>query len=278
MRRFLVMLSLVLALGPSLKAQAPLIDVSKAVAEFISDDEDPQFTIRGIFTEGPVDTMKAVIKTSTVRVVGGEYARYKPVFERIRWERVDSTRHEVFVDLHLEGKSLPLPPDSVRGSVRMTVSAAQWDGSEWLGTTSEPFSVPVINAPIPKPLLNTGSVKMRRLPAAGSPSGGSRFEITGITVGLPTRDTIERVPDVRTFTLLEPDADAERPAVVDTVRTEMDGSLMRVVIVGHIPPGDQRGRRSDDPLTVKLRLRSRILHGTRPGGYRVRTLTLTAQP
>ncbi len=276
--RFAILLA-VLVLGlVTARAQAPLIDVSKAVAEFISDDEDPQFTIRGIFTEGPVDTMKAVIKTSTVRVVGGEYARYKPVFERIRWERVDSARHEVFVDLHLEGKSLPLPPDSVRGSVRMTVSAAHWDGSEWLGTTSEAFSVPVINAPIPKPLLNTSAAKLRRLPTQGSAPGTVRFEITGITVALPTRDTIERVPDVRTFTLLEPDLDAERPAVVDSVGVTMDGSLLRVVAVGHIQLADQRSRRSEEPLTVKVRLRSRILHGTRPGGYRVRTLTLTAQP
>ena len=40
---------------------APLINVKSAIAEFISDNESPEFVIRRIFVTGHIDTMKAVI-------------------------------------------------------------------------------------------------------------------------------------------------------------------------------------------------------------------------
>ncbi|MBC8124574.1 MAG: hypothetical protein H7X70_02465, partial [Candidatus Kapabacteria bacterium] len=180
----------------ALQAQtAPLINVKSAAAEFISSNDVPEFVIRKIFVTGHIDTMKAVIKTSTVRALGGEYARYKPVLDSIRWRSLDSLSSEVFVWMHLEGKIVPLPTDSVRGAVRLTVSAAVWSGSDWLGTTSEAFTVPVANVDIPKPQIVTSNVKTIRTGLLN----GIQFDVTGIRLSIPSVDSIDHMPDIRTF-------------------------------------------------------------------------------
>ncbi len=181
-------------------AQAPNIDVRKATAEFISDDFDPRFVIRGINCYGAVDTAKAVVKTSTVRTISETYARYKPVSDSVVVRPIKADTSEILVFMHLEGKGLPLPSDSVRGSVRLTVSAAHWDGSDWLGTTSEPFTVPVANVAIPKPivLLNQGK-------AEGVADGDTfRFSISSVGIRMPVADTVDKIADVRILTVAPP--------------------------------------------------------------------------
>lgn len=259
--------------------QAPIIDVRSAVAEFISDDEIPNFSIRGIFVSGKVDTMKAVIKTSTVRALGSEYARYKPVLDKVSWYALDSSLSEVVISMHLEGKVLPLPSDSVRGSVRLTVSAATWSGTDWLGTSSESFVVPIVNAAVPKPIITAHDLKVIRSSAGGPfPS----FSINGLRVSIPTSDSIDHVPDVRVLELGDVSVtydrkslrtlDRERDAKRDiTLISELmtDGTVvLSGSLTGQPLPSAAIGATFSFSVTIKSRLRHRHV----PSPFRVRTV------
>jgi len=261
---------------------APLIDVKGAVSEFISDDEIPQFVIRGIVVTGKIDTMKAVIKTSTVRALGSDYARYKPVLDKVAWMVLDSTRSEVVLSLHLDGKAIPLPPDSVRGSVRLTVSAAVWNGADWLGTTSEAFTVPVANVTVPRPMIAAHAMKVAK---TASPSGGIGFTITGIRLVRPTPDSVDRMPDVRVIEFGDVSAVYETRSV-RTMDGEKDGKrsislaseidaegnvTVRGVLEGQALPQSA----AKEPFSFVMSVKGRLRHGHIFGSMRNKSIPVT---
>ncbi|MCX6139428.1 MAG: hypothetical protein NTX15_01095 [Candidatus Kapabacteria bacterium] len=257
---------------------APLIDVRKAVAEFISDDEIPQFTIKGIFLTGHVDTMKAVIKTSTVRALGSDYARYKPVLDNVSWIQIDSVRSEALVVLHLDGKGIPLPPDSVRGSVRMTVSAAAWNGTDWLGTTSEAFTVPVANVGVPRPLIMSNTMKVIR---TGVP-GGAQFTIAGVRLKLSTPDSVDRMVDVRVIDFADAAVQYEKKSL-RTIDRENDGKRNvtltstqntdgSILVSGSV---DGPAIPAGEPFSFAIMVKARNRHGHILSPYRVKTISIT---
>ena len=260
---------------------APLINVKSAIAEFISDNESPEFVIRRIFVTGHIDTMKAVIKTSTVRALGGEYARYKPVLDSIRWRSVDSLSSEVFVWMHLEGKIIPLPSDSVRGAVRLTVSAAVWSGSDWLGTTSEAFTAPVANVDIPKPQILTSNMKTMRTGLLN----GIQFNVTGIRLNMPSVDSLDHIPDIRTFEFddvlvaydkklirtLDRQNDDKRSIALTAVRNSDGAIAIQASLEGKPLPQSQ----SSEPFTFSFSLKARLRHGQLYGSYRARNVVVT---
>lgn len=247
---------------------APLIDVKGAVSEFISDDEIPHFVIRGIVVTGRIDTMKAVIKTSTVRALGSDYARYKPVLDKVAWMALDSARSEVILSLHLDGKAVPLPPDSVRGSVRLTVSAAAWNGTDWLGTTSEAFTVPVANVAVPRPMIATHTMKVAKTAAQGGSIG---FTITGIRLVRPAPDSVDRMPDVReiefgdvsavyesrSLRTMDGEKDGKR-SISLTSEIDAEGNVtVRGVLEGQALPQSA----AKEPFSFVMSVKGRLRHG-----------------
>ena len=251
---------------------APMIDVDQAKAEFISDNARPSFTIRHIYVTGVIDTLKAVIKTSSMRSLKGEYQRYKPVLDSIWSVPIDSARYEVRIAVHLEGKGLPLPKDSVMGSVRLTVSAATWNGEEWLGTTSQPFSVRVINWPIPRARIDSDEMVVMRSTKSSEPYGVS---INGIRIRIPRSDSVRGLPELRSFTrhdvevgydagsLVTSDTafDARR-SVQLTSKLLDDGTVaITAVITGRPLPIAKR----NDPYRFTMLVRARLRHGAAIG-------------
>lgn len=261
---------------------APLIDVKGAVSEFISDDEIPQFVIRGIYVVGRVDTMKAVIKTSTVRALGMEYARYKPVLDNVAWVALDSSRSEVILTMHLDGKTIPLPQDSVRGSVRLTVSAATWNGTDWLGTTSEAFTVPVANVSVPRPLIATHAIKVAK---TTTPSGKIGCVITGIRLVRPALDSVDRMPDVRVIefsdVIVTPDTrslrtmdgenDGKRSVVLTSEIDSVGNITVRCMLDGQALPASA----AKEPFSFAMSVRGRLRHGHILGPVRNKTVPVT---
>lgn len=247
---------------------APMIDVDQARAEFISDNARPSFTIRHVYVTGVIDTLKAVIKTSSMRSLKGEYQRYKPVLDSVWSVPLDSGRSEVRVAMHLEGKGLPLPKDSLMGSVRMTVSAAVWNGEEWLGTTSQPFSVRVINWPIPRARIDSDEMTITRSTKASEPS---HAVIGGIRIRIPRSDSVRGLPELRTFARHDVDVgyeagslvtsdtalDARRSVQIQSVMQD-DGTLAIVAsIAGRPLPIAKR----NDGFRFSMLVRARLRHG-----------------
>lgn len=263
--------------------QAPMLDIDHACAEFISDNSRPTFTIRHIYATGDIDTVKAVIKTSTMRSLKGEYQRYKPVLDSVWMVQIDSARFELRIALHLEGKGLPLPKDSLMGSVRLTVSAAVWDGQQWLGTTSQPFSVRVINWPIPRAQIDTDEMTVVR---SNKPSEPQLVTISGIRVRVPRGDSVRGVPELRSFvrhdvevgydvgTLVTADtaADARRSVQIQS-KMHDDGTVsITAAITGRPLPIAKR----NEEFQFSLLLRARLRHGATIGRPITETIDVVA--
>ena len=247
---------------------APMLDVEQAHAEFMSDNARPAFTIRHIYVTGVIDTVKAVIKTSSMRSLKGEYQRYKPVLDSVWAVSIDSARSEVFIAVHLEGKGLPLPKDSVLGSVRLTASAAVWNGEEWLGTTSQPFSVRVINWPIPRARIDSEDMTVVRSTKANEPF---QVSINGIRIRIPRSDSVRGLPELRTFTRHDVEVGYEAGSLVTTdtaldarrsvqVQSKLldDGTVtITAAIAGRPLPIAKR----NDEYRFTLLVRARLRHG-----------------
>ncbi|HLP27941.1 MAG TPA: hypothetical protein VK147_04820 [Candidatus Didemnitutus sp.] len=282
MHCFLLGIAFIFLTSVSGAQHAPLIDVQGAVSEFISDDEIPQFVIRGIYVTGRVDTMKAVIKTSTVRALGSDYARYKPVLDKVAWIALDSSRSEVILTLHLDGKSIPLPQDSVRGSVRLTVSAATWNGTDWLGTTSEAFTVPVANVSVPRPLISTHAMKVVR---SITPNGGIGCVVTGIRLVRPSPDSVDRMPDVRVIEFgdvivaqetgslrtMDGEKDGKRSVTLTSEIDSQGNVTVRATLEGQaLPPSAAK-----EPFSFVMSIKGRLRHGHIFGSMRNKSVPVT---
>jgi len=196
---------------------------------------------------------------------------------------IDSVSSEVFISVRLEGTSIPLPPDSVRGSVRLTVSAATWNGEDWLGTTSEPFVVPVANVGVPKPLISVAALKITR---TEDPTKLGAFVITGIKLSIPSADSVNRVPDVREFDYGDVVATIDKKTF-RTVDRERDGlrvvslhaelSSNGTVIINGVLEGEAfPSAVANQPYSMSIVLKARLRHGNVLSPFRVRTIKIMA--
>lgn len=260
---------------------APMIDVDVARAEFISDNARPAFTIRHVYVTGAIDTLKAVIKTSSMRSLKGEYQRYKPVLDSVWAVAIDSARSEIRVAMHLEGKGLPLPKDSLMGSVRLTVSAAVWDGEEWLAATSQPFSVRVINWPIPRARIDSDDMTVTRSTKANEPAHAA---INGVRIRIPRSDSVRGLPELRSFARHDVEVGYEAGSLVTTdtaldarrsvqMQTKMldDGTLsITAAIAGRPLPIAKR----NDEFRFTMLVRTRLRHGPAIGRPTTETIDI----
>lgn len=284
-RLFLVLTIITLAIYNGYGQSAPLITIDKAAAEFISDNARPKFIVKRISVVGRVDTMKAVVKTSTLRSVKGEYSRYKPVVDSIWWTSRDSLHHDVFVRSHLEGQDIPLPSNSVRGSMRMTVSAAYWSGEDWVGTSSEAFTVPVANVDIPRPNIAQSGMEVAR---EKETPRSMTFTITGLRLLKNAKDTVDFMPEIRTFnfgdvtveylegSLVTSDPATDSLRSVDVSHTV--SSKGDIVINGTIHrPMPRAGKKapSISSATFSVVVKARLVHNGTKGPLRTRTIEVS---
>lgn len=258
-------------------AQAPVLDVRRAAAEFISNDTTAGFVVRAITVSGHVDTMKATIHTSSARSVSEEYSRYKPICDSVTWN--DSG--EVFVFLHLDGK-LPLPEDSVRGAVRLSVAASHWNGEEWQGTVSEKFSVAIANVEVPKPLISPLPTNPKTAPI--------RWEENEVWLGdfvvrLRDPDSVDKMDDVREIVL-----DSVAVQVVNgQIRIESTDQLVpisvrlvaeprnRYKLIGKIDAAVPKKFQSQVVGSVKMILKARSRHRNVQSKWRTLTTEVKVQ-
>lgn len=171
--------------------QSPDVDISNATADFISNPDNPQFTVVGVVIKGDVDTVGVVVHPSTVQSIDGTY-RYKPKVVSIK--RVDS--HLVIV-LELSGKGIPLPDDSVRGYARLSVRGAGNVKGSRVRFESKRFDVFVANAPLPNALIITNDIQVD--PIFDNTTG--IFRVRGVFVRWSNRDDIRGVADAREITV-----------------------------------------------------------------------------
>ncbi len=269
------------------QSHPPVINVRNVAAEFISDDFDPWFVVKGIRVTGRVDTLKAVVQTSTIRSIGQEYNRFKAVVDSVAvvGEVADSVMlattgsptNEIAVYMHLAGKGLPLPADSIRGAVRLTVSAAFWNGSDWIGTTSEVFQAPVINLSIAKPRVRMPTDKNVRIINAADPT----FVVKGLIVSIPDPQVVDGLRDTREYTLDNVEVVASSVKLKDATRQRFSVNaaysvnekgvpelLCRIIAPTlPFPQGSLNG-------TVTLSIKSRLFYRGVPGPYRTVPLTI----
>jgi len=161
--------------------------VRDAVAEFISSDDVPRFVVRGLRVQGEVDSIFAVVHPSAVRTIDGAI-RYKPHVERI--ERIGDA---VLVHMILVGKHIPLPEESVRGGVRLSLRAKGTVRGQRVSIETPRFDVSVANVPIPKPAIAVADVSVDKI------LGGRdrHFSIHGIYVRAPVLPPVDDVDDIR---------------------------------------------------------------------------------
>lgn len=282
----LVSLLIVFAIQQPLNAQsAPMISVDKAVSEFVSSNTRPSFVVKRIRIVGKADTLKASVKTSTVRSIKGDYARYKPIVDSVWMSSRDSAHHDVFVQLHLEGQEIPLPANYVRGSVRMVVSAAYWTGADWVAVSSEPFTVSVANVEIPRPAIVESKLMVTR--GADSPRSLS-FTITGIKISPQAKDTVDHMPEVREFSvsdvsvtlvessLVTSDADRDNLRNVEIDHAfESNGELTVTGRISHpaVKAGKKQPKITDAKLSIDVR--ARLRHRGEKGLSRTRTIDIS---
>lgn len=264
---------------------APLIITEKAVAEFISDNARPSFVIKRIAIVGKVDTMKAVVKTSTVRAVKGDYSRYKPVVDSLWWKSTDSAHHEVFVQMHLEGQGIPLPLNNVRGSVRLTVSAAYLHEGDWIATSSEAFTIPVANIEIPRPIVSQS--KMEVVVGAQTPRE-TPFVIRGIRILRGGKDSVDNLPEVREFSvadviveyvdesLVTSDPENDTLRIVDLQHTiDNAGAITISGTIRHPNSPKDKKKPKLDSVTLSINVKARLSHRGRKGLSRTRTIDVS---
>ncbi|NQW30201.1 MAG: hypothetical protein HQ472_06795 [Ignavibacteria bacterium] len=287
-KKFGVIFFLLFALECSAqKMHPPIINVRHATAEFICDDYNPWFVVKGVRVSGKYDTLKAVVQTSTIRSVGQDYNRFKAVVDSI----VDigevpdslimaitgSSTHELAIFMHLDGKGLPLPADSVRGAARLTVSAAFWNGTDWVGTTSEVFQAHVMNVPIAKPRVRMPADKNVKIVNAADPT----FSVKGLVVSVPEAAIVDGVRDTRDCQLDAVEVVVSSVKLKDGLNqrfsvnavyslTEQGVPELLCRIIAPILPF-QQGTLSG---TVTFSIKSRLLYRGVPGPHRTVPLTI----
>lgn len=263
---------------------APTIRTDSIIAEFIGSNARPRCVIRGVFIDGRVDTVKATLKTSTIRATTGGYARYKPVIDSVWLVPLAADRHEMMIRLRLTGQRIPLPSRAARGVVRLMIGAAVWTGQDWASSASEELEVPVSNVEIPRPIVTISSMVVQK--TKNTPRQ-LEFEASGIGIAVPAPETVNGRRDIRHFDFdvvtatvedsslvtSDPENDSLRTARVTVQYDTVRGLVLRGTITS---PGARPGSKIPDLKSAKLTVlvRARLRCRTEAGPFRVRLIEL----
>lgn len=263
---------------------APTIRTDSIIAEFIGSNARPRCVIRGVFIDGRVDTVKATLKTSTIRATTGGYARYKPVIDSVWLVPLATDRHEMMIRLRLTGQRIPLPSRAVRGVVRLMIGAALWTGDDWASSASEELEVPVANVDIPRPIVTISSMVVQK--TKNTPRQ-LEFEVSGIGVAVPTAETVNGRRDIRQFDVdvitaavedsslvtSDPEHDSLRSVRVTAQFDAVKGLLLRGTITS---PGARPGSKIPELKSAKVTVlvRARLRCRSEVGPFRVRLVEL----
>lgn len=279
---FVVFVVLIASQTHVLAQSAPQVVTDSIVAEFISSNAKPRCVIRGVVVHGRVDTVKATLRTSTIRSTAGSYARYKPMIDSVWLEPRGVDRHEMMIRVRLTGQKIPLPTRSVRGVLRLMVAAAVWTGNDWASSASEELEVPIANVDIPRPIITVSSMKVQR---TRSTPRVLDFEISGIGVTIPAAETVAGRRDIRQFEVDVVSATIEDSSLV-TSDVEHD-SLRSVKVAAQVvagkglllrgtisSPGARPGSKVVEVKSAKftIMLRARLRCRTDIGPFRMRLI------
>ncbi len=282
--RLVLVLFVAASLGQPLAVaqSAPQIHTDSIVAEYIGNNTRPRCVIRGIFIDGRVDTVRASLKTSTIRTTSSGYARYKPVIDSVWLVQMGQDRHEMLVRVRLTGQRIPLPARAVRGVVRLMVGAAVWTGDDWASSASEELEVPIANVEIPRPIMTISGMVSQRL--KNTPRT-LEFELSGIGLSVPIPEVIAGRRDVRHFDIdvvsatVEDSSLATSDPVNDSLRSvritaqydPVKGLILRGMITS---PGARPGSKVSDLKSAKLTVmvRARLRCRGDVGPFRVRLI------
>ena len=263
---------------------APTIRTDSIMAEFIGSNARPRCVIRGVFIEGRVDTVKASLKTSTIRATTGGYARYKPVIDSVWLVPIAADRHEMMIRLRLTGQRIPLPSRAVRGVVRLMIGAAVWTGQDWASSASEELELPVSNVEIPRPIVTISSMVVQK--TKNTPRQ-LEFEVSGIGVAIPTPETVGGRRDIRQYEVdvvtatvedsslvtSDPEHDSLRSVRVTAQFDAVKGLVLRGTITS---PGARPGSKIPELKSAKLTMlvRARLRCRSEVGPFRVRLVDI----
>lgn len=278
----LLLLAMVFSQPLTMAQSAPQIHTDSIVAEYIGNNARPRCVIRGIFIDGRVDTVRASLKTSTIRTTSGGYARYKPVIDSVWLQPMGQDRYEMLVRVRLTGQRIPMPARAVRGVVRLMVGAAVWTGDDWASSASEELEVPIANVEVPRPIMTISGMVTQRL--KNTPRT-LEFEVSGIGLTVPIPEVIAGHSDVRHFDIdvvsamvedsslvtSDPDNDSLRSVKVTAHYDPVKGLVLRGTITS---PGARPGSKvlelKSAKLTVMVRARLRCRGDVGP--FRVRLI------
>ena len=284
--RLVIVFLLAVAFGQPLAfaQSAPQIHTDSIIAEHIGNNARPRCVIRGIYIDGRVDTVRASLRTSTIRTTSGGYARYKPVIDSVWLVPLGQDRHEMLIRVRLTGQRIPLPTRAVRGVVRLMVGAAVWNGDDWASSASEELEVPIANVEIPRPIMTISGMVPQRL--KNTPRA-LEFEISGIGLSVPIPEVIAGRRDIRQFNIdvvsatiedsslvtSDPDNDSLRSVKVAAQYDPVKGLILRGTITS---PGARPGSKVSELKSAKLTLmvRARLRCRGDVGPFRVRLIEI----
>lgn len=184
------LIGLIFLFGRAIPLQAqerPVIIANDVRSEFISDNANPEFIIRGLKVAGPFDSIDVVIHPSAIRSQSTQQ-RYKPVL-------VGTTHDDngaVSITMKLTGKDLPLP-DSVRGAVILSVRALLRLPTGPYVTSTQRLTVPIANEPLPRGVVLTNAMKVEPITNQNDPE----IVVRGIVLRAPNADSVDGMPDIR---------------------------------------------------------------------------------
>lgn len=161
--------------------------VRDAAAEFISNNDVPRFVVRGLRVQGEVDSIVAIVHPSAVRTIDGAF-RYKPHVERI--ERIGDA---ILIHMILVGKHIPLPEESIRGGVRLSLRAKGTVRGQRVSIETPRFDISVANVPIPKPVIAVADVSVDKIPGGRD----RHFSLHGVYVRAPILSPVDDIDDIR---------------------------------------------------------------------------------
>ncbi len=184
------LIGLVILLGLSIPLRAqerPVIVANDVRSEFISDNANPEFVIRGLKIAGPFDSIDVVVHPSAIRSQS-TLQRYKPVLRGVTHDGDGA----VLIAMKLTGKDLPLP-DSVRGAVILSVRALLRLPTGPYVTSTQRLTVPIANEPLPKGVILTHAMKVEPITDQNDPE----IVVRGLTLRSPKADSVDGLPDIR---------------------------------------------------------------------------------